>query len=398
MTGGSMTAGRVAHPEGLASSRWATTAVFFANGCGIGAWAASIPSIKAALQLSDGELSLVLLAIAAGAVLTMPLTSLLVPRAGGSGVLTRYAGIAFAIALALPGISATLPVLAASALLLGASNGLLDVSTNAYASGIETRWGKPIMSSFHASFSLGGLLGASLAGFAIHLGATVAWLLPSTAALLLLTILALARWLQSDRSENEASHGLRWPGKEVLDYCVIALFCLMIEGAMADWSAVYLTDMLRTSPALAAAGYASFSTAMLLGRLTGDRTVQLLGRSPVLGAGALLAGAGLLLAVLASSPPPVLIGFAMVGLGLANVVPVVFSLSAQRATSPAVGVSMAATTGYLGFLAGPPLIGMLASHYDLKLAMTVLAACCGLMVLLSLRQQMAVKAVSVESS
>jgi MFS family permease len=179
---------------------------------------------------------------------------------------------------------------------------------------------------------------------------------------------------------------------------VIALFCLMIEGAMADWSAVYLTDMLRTSPALAAAGYAAFSTAMLLGRLTGDRTVQLLGRSPVLGAGALLAGAGLLMAVMASSPPPVLIGFAMVGLGLANVVPVVFSLSAQRATSPAVGVSMAATTGYLGFLAGPPLIGMLASHYDLKLAMTVLAACCGLMVLLSLRQRMAVKAVGVEGS
>jgi MFS family permease len=392
-----MKAGSVSGRNELASSRWATTAVFFANGCGIGAWAASIPSIKAALQLTDGQLSLVLLAIAAGAVLTMPLTSLLVPRAGGSGMLTRYAGIAFTIALALPGISATLPALAASALLLGASNGLLDVSMNAYASGIETRWGKPIMSSFHASFSLGGLLGAALAGFALHLGATVPCLLPMTAAMLMLGILYLARWLHPDQTENEAAHGLRWPGKEVLDYCVIALFCLMIEGAMADWSAVYLTDILRTSPALAAAGYAAFSTAMLLGRLTGDRTVQMLGRSPVLGAGAVLAGAGLLMAVLASSPAPVLVGFAMVGLGLANVVPVVFSLSAQRASSPAIGVSMAATTGYLGFLAGPPLIGMLASHYDLKLAMTVLAGCCGAMVLLSLRQHRGAKAVATGS-
>ncbi|MBB3101781.1 MFS transporter [Azomonas macrocytogenes] len=371
----------------LTSSRWATSAIFLVNGVGIGSWAAAIPGIKTAFALTDGQLSLVLLAMTVGAMLLMPLTGLLAPRLGGPGVLVRYAGILFAVALALPGLSGSLAMLTGAAFLLGASNGLLDVSMNAYASSLEKHWARPIMSSFHAAWSLGGLIGASLSGLLLHQGMSVSWLLLTDTLLVGLCTLGVSPWLRPDQEESEGGHGLRWPDRQILSIGVIALLSLMIEGAITDWSGVYLKDILQVSTAAAATGFAAFSLTMLAGRLTGDRLVQAQGRVRILSLGALLAGLGLLLVVMAGYPALAISGFALAGLGLSNVVPIAFSLCGQRAASPAIGVSMAATMGYMGLLAGPPLMGLVSTHYGLRSAMGLLACSCLLVILLSAKQR-----------
>ena len=174
--------------------RWATLAVFAANGIGIGSWAAAIPTLKNALALSDAELSLALLAFAAGALVFMPLTGVLTPRLGGTGRVTRLAGLGFALLLPLPMLAAGLPTLIVAAFLVGTSNGLLDVAMNAHATVVERQRGAAIMSSFHAAFSLGGIAGASLGAALLSMLTPRHWLLvPASGLALALVIFAMPR-------------------------------------------------------------------------------------------------------------------------------------------------------------------------------------------------------------
>jgi predicted MFS family arabinose efflux permease len=352
------------------AQRTAVTAVFFANGLGIGAWAAAIPLLKSANGLSDAGLSLALLGFAAGAVVSMPLTGWLAPRAG-SGRMTWIGGLAFALALVLPPLAPGLTALIAAAVLLGASNGILDVSMNAHASQVERRIGRPIMSSFHAAFSIGGLSGAALGGLAATAGANAVLWMAAMAASVLTAGFApdLGRGERQARGDGPL---LVRPDRAVLTLCGVALICMMIEGAMADWSAVYLSAIGGATPAVAAAGYAAFSLAMALGRLFGDRAVHSMGGDAVVRLGAGLAFCGLALATLFPGLPAIP-GFALVGFGLSNVVPAVFSAAGRLASSAAVGVAMAASAGYAGFLAGPPLIGSVATVLSLREGMALLA-------------------------
>ncbi len=364
------------------AERAAVTTVFLANGLGIGAWAASIPVFKARLALSDGALSLALLAFAAGAVLAMPLAGLLAPRLG-TGRATRLAAPVFAATLLLPPMAASLPALAAAAFVVGAANGALDVAMNAHASGVERRWGAAIMSSFHAAFSAGGLAGAALGAGLAAVGAV--WAMRAAAALA--AALAAGAWAalrdEGTAAPTPAGPGLMLPGRAALPLCAAALLCMLCEGAMADWSAVYLAAVAGASRSQAAAGYAAFSAAMLAGRLAGDGAVRSLGRAQVVGAGGALAAVGLALAVAVPAPLPAVAGFALVGLGLSNVVPAVFSAAGGLGASPAAGVAMAATAGYAGFLAGPVMIGAAAQAAGLQAGVGLLVACAGAVALLA---------------
>ena len=356
---------------GWEPDRLATTGIFLVNGLGIGAWASSIPWFAARLELSAGLLSLVLLAFAVGAVLSMPAAGLLAPRLG-TGRAASLAALSFSMALLLPAIVGSLASLIAAAFVVGATNGALDVSMNAEASRIEQRRGSAIMSSFHAAFSGGGLAGAGLgAGLAAcHAGGgTVLWV----ASGLMLAAAAIS-WPALGRGEIGAGGaGVRLPAGSVLPLCAAALLCMLCEGAMTDWSGVYLATVAGARPAVAASGYAAFSAAMLLGRLAGDRLVRALARTTVVKAGAALAGLGLALAAAAPSSAPAMGGFAMVGLGLSNVVPAIFSAAGERGASPATGIAMAATAGYAGFLIGPPLVGTIATGLGLRSGMLLLA-------------------------
>ena len=353
--------------------RGAVTAVFLANGIGIGAWAASIPFLKARLALSDGGLGGALFAFAAGAIVAMLAASRLALLRDAARA-TRFSALAFAGALALPLLAASLPALTGAAFVVGAANGLMDVAMNAHASGVERRWGAAIMSSFHAAFSAGGLAGAVLGGALAAEGASA--ILGGGAALAAaLSVFAWPLLGEGDSPAPAAKMDLAIPIAAALPLCAAALLSAMCEGAMADWTGVYLADVARTRQEATSLGYAAFSAAMVAGRLTGDGAVRVWGRARVVGWGAWLAAGGLALAVLTPSLATASIGFALVGVGLSNVVPALFSAAAGLGASPAAGVAMAALASYAGLLGGPAAIGAVAQSAGLRAAMAMLIVC-----------------------
>lgn len=365
-------------------ARVALTAVFFAVGLATGAWAACIPGLKRTLALSDARLGVALLAVAGGALVAMPAAGWLAARVGSRRA-TAFAALAFGPAVAAPALAGSYHALLAAAAVLGLATGGLDAAMNAHATAAERSWGAPIMSSFHAFFSLGGLAGAAAAGAALARGAS--WphtLVVAAGGALLLAALAAPRLRLGDagggtdggEGAGAGGHPFVLPSRAVLGVGVLALLCMLAEGAMADWSAVYL-GTIGAGAGAAAAGYAAFSLAMAAGRLAGDRMVARLGGPRVLRVGGLAAAFGLALALVPADPRAATAGLALVGLGLANVVPVLFTAAGRvGGPVPAIGVAMAATVGYTGFLAGPPLIGFAASLIGLRLALAIPALGC----------------------
>ena len=360
------------------SERLSISGIFLITGFGVGAWAAYIPTVKADLMLSDGMLSVALLTFAAGAVISMPAAGMLAPHFG-TGRSTRSAAFVFAASMTLPLLASSLVLLVLATFLMGAAKGVLDVVMNAHASAVEQRWGKPIMSSIHGSFSLGGLLGAAMGSLLMGSGLSGGSVLVIAAIFAAMT--AGATW-------NALSYGVKTGGKTVLKLpsrgililCLLAGCCMMCEGAMADWSAVYLATVGEASPALAAVGYAAFSASMFIGRFVGDSAVQLLGRRKVVALGGLLATVGLTIIVVCPIRPIAAASFGLVGLGLSNVVPVLLSAASRfgKDGAGARGIAMVATAGYAGFLIGPVIIGATATVAGLQMAFVLLAACLAL--------------------
>lgn len=353
--------------------RVSTLGVFLANGFGIGAWAVEVPRIKESLSLSDTSLGIALFAFALGAIVAMPLAGQLAPRFG-SGRATGLLGAAFVVALPLPAFAPNLATLFIALLALGAANGALDVSMNGHASTIETQWKSPIMSSFHASWSAGGLLGAATGAMLQKggIGAIGGLVLPDVFIAALIVAAAVLALRDLGPRAAAASNGFAWPSAGVMKLAMLAFLCMMVEGAVADWSAVYLRSALNEEASVAAVGYSAFAFSMAACRLVGDVSVRRFGSSKVVGLGGLLAVAGFALVLSLPTVFTACAGFAMVGVGLANIVPVIFSAAGRSTVTPAVGVSMAATAGYAGFLIGPPLIGFGAGLLGLRLALGVL--------------------------
>ncbi|HEY2022161.1 MFS transporter [Paraburkholderia sp.] len=368
-----MTSPAISHNP-LINERIATIGVFLANGFGIGAWAVEVPRIKESLSLSDASLGIALFCFALGAIVAMPLAGQLAPRVG-SGRATALFGAAFAIGLPLPALAPGMLTLCVALFALGASNGVLDVSMNGHASAIETQWRAPIMSSFHAAWSTGGLLGAATGAMLQKNGVGVfgGLLVPD---LLIATLIALAALLalrDIGPRAPAASSGFVWPDSAVMKLAMLAFLCMLVEGAVADWSAVYLRSTLNQEASVAAIGYSAFALSMAACRVAGDASVRRFGSSRVVALGGLIALAGLALVLSLPAVWSACVGFAMVGVGLANIVPVIFSAAGRSTATPAVGVSMAATAGYAGFLVGPPLIGFGAGLLGLRSALWLLA-------------------------
>jgi MFS family permease len=349
--------------------RLATLGIFVANGMGIGCWAAAIPRVKADLALSDGTLSVALLAFAAGAIIAMPLMGLFSHRLR-SGPASVIAGLGFAAALAALGFAGSLETLSAATFLAGATHGAADVAMNANASDLERRWGRPIMSSFHAGFSLGGAAGAVLGGWLGELGTVWSLLGP---ALLASLLVAVAAPFLAHEGGGFGGAAFAAPSRRLLPLAALAFVSMSTEGAVGDWSGTYLARS-GVAPSAAVAAYAAFSLLMVTGRIVGDRIVAAAGTRTTVGLGALVAAAGL--AISAASPGLMggVVGFALVGAGLANVVPVVFSVAGRTGPSSAVGIASAATSGYAGLLIGPVVIGAVASAANLRSAIVMLAA------------------------
>ncbi|MBV9537340.1 MAG: MFS transporter [Acidisphaera sp.] len=361
------------------AERVATTAAFFVNGYGIGAWAASIPGLQAKLGLSSAGLSAALFAFAAGSLCALPVAGLLAPKFG-TGPSTRTMMLVFAVALLAPPLARDLPGFAAAALAMGAASGALDVAMNAHGSIVEGRRRAAIMSSLHAAFSGGGLLGAGLA--------SASPLRTMGGAAALGVVLSFAAW-RTLRGGEAVPRGtgarLVLPGRATLTLGAAALLSMLCEGAAADWSGVYLRAVAAASPGRLGAAYAAFSAAMLVVRLLGDRVVSACGPRAVVGGGGALAAAGMGLAA-AMPAQAATLGFGLLGLGLANIVPTLFSAAGRlTSTAPSAGVAAVATAGYAGFLVGPAMIGAIAQAAGLHLAMSVLVLCPGLIVVVAFR-------------
>lgn len=373
------------------AARWAAAVVFFVNGALFGTWVPQIPLIKARLGLDDGELGLALLCLAGGAVAGFLFTGYLIDRFG-SRAITSLSLIAMAVFLPLPVLAPTPLMLSLYLSAFGAAGGIMDVSMNAQAVKVEKAYARPLMSSFHGMFSLGGLAGAGIGGLFLSAGAAPARLVPASALFLLLLGAAVLPRLLPFRpasgvgcpTESGKRVLIALPSRPVLGLSVLAFFTLACEGAMADWSAVYLRDALLMSPGSAAAGYAAFSTAMAAGRLAGDPATARLGPILTIRAGAAMAALGLALALGPGSPPLALAGFGCVGLGLANIIPVLFSAAGRTpGLSPGTAIAAVCTMGYFGFLVGPPVIGFLADRTTLSASLWLLAGCMALTALLA---------------
>ena len=364
---------------GPGSARGAVSLCFLLNGAVIASWLPHIPDLKRRLELDDGGLGLLLLSMAAGAIVALPLAGWLVARLGSRAV-TGASAAALSAAVVLPVLTPGVASSATALVLLGACNATLDVAMNAHGVMVEDAYRRPIMSSFHALFSLGGLVGAGAASVAMAAGMSAPTHLVVVALLSLAAVwVAVRRLLPTPPTWTHSAPVFAVPPAALLGLGLLTFCALLAEGAVGDWSAVYLRDSLGTKASTAAMGFAAFSLAMALGRFAGDQLARRMGPIRLLRLSASLATGGLTLTLLGGQPVIALLGFAVVGLGVANLIPILFS-AAGRTQGVATGTAIAAvaTTGYFGFLAGPPLIGLAADAVGLPVALGIVCAACAL--------------------
>ena len=354
--------------------RIATSLVFLLFGAALGVWTARIPAVKESLALSDGRLSVALLAFAAGCILGMALIGRLTDRFGSSRVLIP-AALLEGVLLAPPGLAGGLVSLCVALFVFGAVHGTLNIAMNANAAEIERAMERPVMSSFHAIYSIGGFLGAVVGSLFAHAGVSVAATFISVGLTVLVLAAGASRWvLRSAPAAPGATEAGDSGGRRplLILFGVVVLGTLVGEGAAADWSAVYLRDELGTSEGFAAYGYAAFAIMMTVGRVFGDRAAVRFGPVRLVRGSGVIAAAGLGAALLIAHPVAGVAGFGLLGLGLSCVAPQFFSVAAsvdpQRAGR---ALSTVVSIGYVGFLLGPVLIGAAATVVGLPAALWI---------------------------
>ena len=367
---------------GLPEQR-STRAAFFVAGFGMAAWAPLVPYAKDRLAVGEGTLGLLLLCLGAGSVAAMPLSGALAARFGCRRVIWA-ASLVICAALPLLATASSVPLLAAALMLFGAGVGTVDVAINVQAVVVERAAGRTLMSGFHGLFSVGGIAGAAGVGAVLWTGGSPLLATLCTAVAIVAALLAFGGALLRDGGDRDGP-AFAVPRGAVLLVGGLCFVSFLAEGAMLDWSALILTALHGMDPARSGLGYALFSVAMTAGRLAGDRIVRALGGRTVLLCGGSCAAAGMALAVLAPSSPAALAGFALVGAGASNIVPVLYSaLGRQRAMPANLAVAAVTTLGYSGILAGPAGIGLVAGAAGLPAAflgvaalLLVVAACSG---------------------
>jgi MFS family permease len=367
----SLRVGEAARPV---AARVAVAAIFCLNGLALANWIARIPDAKARLALSDGTLGFVLLFAALGALIGQPTTGWLVGRFGSQRVTTALA-LVFALTLAPLGMVSSVPQLMAALLVMGMFNGGLDVAMNAQAALVEKAYGRPIMASFHGLWSVGGLAGATLGGAVLAQGLALGPHMLAVSALALVGLALATRWLVPDAGSGTGESGPSFalPPRALLLLGAVAFGVLFCEGAIADWSAVYLREGLGSPAGLAATGYAVFALLMAAGRLSGDWLTLKLGAGRIARGGGALVALGVALAVATGEPLAAIVGFSLIGAGVSCIFPLILSAAARTpGIAPGIAIAAMATSGYTGFLVGPPLIGSLAEALSLRGALGVL--------------------------
>jgi MFS family permease len=360
--------------------------VFLVHGLLVATWVSRIPAVKAALGLNNAVLGLTLLSSAAGAVFAIPFAGKFVSRYG-SRVITTISSVAFCFSLVLPGFAVNATSLAAALFAFGATAAAMDVSMNAQGVEVEKRLGKPTMSRFHGMFSLGGMVGAGVGGFVASHNVLPATHFGVSALIYVVAIIIVAPLLLETHDRIQAQpqkRQLRKIPRALLALSAIGFCILLSEGAIADWTAVYLRQVLDAGAGTAAAGYSVFSAAMATFRFLGDLITSRLGPERTVRTGGLVAACGMIWALSAQSPVWAMPGFAATGAGFSVIIPLVFGGGGRvESVSPGAGIATVTGLGYIGFIVGPPAIGFASQVFTLRYALGLVVVCCIIASLLS---------------
>ena len=359
-------------PPGL-REQTATRVMFFVTGFATAAWAALVPFAKGNTGVNDAGLGTLLLCLGGGALVAMPLTGVLTTRFGCRAVLTLTV-LLFSGILPMLALVSDPWLLAGALLLLGVGLGTTDCAMNVQAILVEKAATRPIMSGFHGFYSIGGIAGALAMSGMMSLG-----LSPMTASVMTAigVVLLLARHINGLLTYANPAEGPAFavPHGKVLTLGLICFALFLAEGTILDWSAVFLTEHRGMPEVRGGLGFACFSATMTLGRMTGDKVVTRLGPHTVVVAGTLTAVLGILVAVGTPGWQSALLGYALIGAGCANVVPIMFSAVGRQDSMPqAIAVPAVTTLGYVGILAGPATIGFIANASSLPIAFLFVAA------------------------
>lgn len=374
----------------LLRARTATSTMFLLFGAALGAWTSRIPDVKNRLDLTDGLLSVALLAFSVGAIAGMLGLGRLADRLGSRSVMVP-AALLEGLLLIPPAYAGSLSTLAVALFLFGLTHGTLNIAMNANAIHVQNAWGRPIMSSFHAVYSIGGFLGAAMGGLLarqhVATGATFVavgvsvlslacwgalWALPEAppaATPSAGTSTASAEGTAEGTTASAKTSTARLP---LIFLGVLAMCALVGEGTAADWSAVYMHDNLGSSADTAAGAFAAFSILMTVGRLVGDRLAARLGQVRLVRVSSVIASAGMLGALLVGHPAAGIVGFACLGAGMSCIAPQVYSAAGQRDPARAgAALALVVSLGYTGFLIGPVVVGAVSTVTGLPTALGV---------------------------
>ncbi len=354
--------------------QWAAKALFFVGGFGCASWAPMVPMLKARLALTEDVLGMLLLCVGIGSLLTMPLSGAAAGKWGCRRVLVTT-GIFYGMVLVLLSMVQSVYMLVPLVLLLGALMGTVDVVVNVLAVIVEKKSGKRLMSGMHAFWSIGGFAGAGIfsvwlsAGLNHFQAALIAW------GIILVLLAVFRPHLMTTGGEKRDGSILAIPRGIVIFIGMVAFVSFLVEGAVMDWGGVFLTSVKHFDMSMAGVGFTVFSAAMLIMRLTGDWVVNRLGGGVVTIGGAVLAGAGFVLLIAAPVAWLLYVGFFIIGIGSANIVPVFYSLMGKQKVMPVnQAVSAVSTLGYLGILMGPAVIGFVANSTSLYVSFGLLGA------------------------
>jgi MFS family permease len=371
----------------VSSSRIAVKILFFLNGFIHANYYSRLPRIQDYFSIGNGTLGFVLLSASIGALFAMPFTGWMIIR-NGSRKVTIFAAYFYCFMVPFIPLSPSVPALMGLFFIIGLSTGMLDVAMNAQAVMVEQQLKKPIMTSFHALFSVGMMLGALCGSLFSEINTSLFIHFLTITVAGLITVFVARYYLIHDKplKRDKDTPAFRLPNAAMVSIGIIAFCCMLGEGAMADWSTNYMETVALAEQAIAPLGLSAFALAMTIGRLVGDSArIKFGDRSLMIGCG-LVALVGLTIALTFVHPFVVISGFFIVGIGLSVIVPIAYSIAgATKDLPPGVGLAMVTTVGYAGFLFGPPIIGFLADSFTLRYALMLVGILFAVMSILSVR-------------
>ncbi len=357
--------------------RIAISVFFFVAGLTFSSWASRIPDIKTKLHLGDAGLGLILFALPVGQIVSLPISAALVSKFG-SRTLIIVGALLYPLTLVLLAISGSSLMLAFSLFVFGLWANLLNIAMNTQAVAVENIYGRSIMASFHGLWSIAGFTGAVIG--TLFVSASISPLIHFSIICLVTGMLVWAAYRHTVPNDAQPENGEKQPlfvrpDKRIFLLGMIAFFCMVCEGAMADWSGVYYQKVVQSGEALKTVGYVAFMGTMATGRFAGDWLVTKFGVVKILKISGILIAIGLIIAVVMPTMVAATAGFLLVGFGVSSVVPVVFGLAGKSTNmTPSAALAAVSTISFLGFLIGPPVIGFIAELSSLRISFLVIAA------------------------